>query len=242
MDAKSLALRRHGALNPHPHRVIDPAFLRHPFFDPRDLVLVKYEMLRRVRVEPTSVTQATAAFGLSRAAFYSAQAAFEDRGLLGLLPHRPGPRQRHKMSPTVVAFLRRQRARHPRAGAADLAALVRDHFGIVVHPRTVARALTGGVKRGRRPTPRASRALPPIGARIGRGAMRTCAGWPSPSPLLCAAPDSASSSARGSPPGSTPGRRTTRRSPNLPGARRWTVRRRHCRRTCAVRSSVCWPT
>jgi hypothetical protein len=51
------ALRRYHALNPHPEKVKDEAFIKGaPFFDARDLVQVKYEMLRRVREGYQSVT------------------------------------------------------------------------------------------------------------------------------------------------------------------------------------------
>src|SRR5271168_4256531 len=46
-DAKAAALARDGALNPHPEAVRDPLFSDNPFFDPRDLVQVRYEMVRR---------------------------------------------------------------------------------------------------------------------------------------------------------------------------------------------------
>jgi transposase len=149
MDAKSQALRQHGALNPHPEKVGDPLFLGQAFFDPRDLVLVKYEMLRRVRVEGLSVTQAVAAFGFSRPAYYSALALYESQGLVGLIPRRPGPRGAHKLSEVVVEFLHRQRLGGQPPPSATLVQLVREHFGIVVHPRSVRRALARGPKGGR---------------------------------------------------------------------------------------------
>jgi hypothetical protein len=63
-DDKLAALRLHHALNPRAQSVRDPAFTSgHPFFDARDLVQVKYEMLRRARQEGQSVSQAATAFG-----------------------------------------------------------------------------------------------------------------------------------------------------------------------------------
>ncbi len=50
-DPKLAALRQHGCLNPRPDKVVDPIFASSDFFDPRDLVQVKYEMVRRVRVD-----------------------------------------------------------------------------------------------------------------------------------------------------------------------------------------------
>jgi transposase len=149
MDAKSQILRNHGVLNPHPHKVTDPAFVRHVFFDPRDLLLVKYEMLRRVRVEGLSITQAVARFGFSRPVYYASLASFESQGLLGLIPLRPGPRHAHKLSALVVEFLHRQRDQNPALPAVDLALLVRQRFGIALHPRSIERMLAEGGKRGR---------------------------------------------------------------------------------------------
>ena len=58
--SKTQALRVEGTLNTAPEKVSDPKFLQSDFFDPRDLVQVKYEMLRRVFAENASVTDATA--------------------------------------------------------------------------------------------------------------------------------------------------------------------------------------
>ncbi len=50
-DPKRAALAESGTLNAHPEAVQDPAFGESGFFDPRDLVQVRYEMLRRVRIK-----------------------------------------------------------------------------------------------------------------------------------------------------------------------------------------------
>lgn len=48
---KTQTLRRSATLNPNPEKVSDPLFSASDFFDARDLVQVKYEMVRRVRVD-----------------------------------------------------------------------------------------------------------------------------------------------------------------------------------------------
>ena len=48
---KLLELKRTGTLNPHPSSVSDTLFKENPFFDPKDLLQVRYEMLRRHSVE-----------------------------------------------------------------------------------------------------------------------------------------------------------------------------------------------
>ena len=153
-DAKEAALRRQHALNPRPEAVRDDAFASDdPFFDARDLVQVKYEMLRRARDEGTSVADSAAAFGFSRPSFYEAKSAYEAGGLPGLLPKRPGPRRAHKLSEAVVERLVEARAAQPSMSSADLAALVTAEFGLSVHPRSVERALARRPKDPGSPTP-----------------------------------------------------------------------------------------
>src|SRR5215813_12531675 len=94
--SKHDALRHNGSLNPHPDVVADPLFRTDDFFDSDDLVQVKYEMLRRVRVDKQSVSQSASAFGFSRPTFYQAHEDFQRDGLAGLLPEKRGPRQGHK--------------------------------------------------------------------------------------------------------------------------------------------------
>lgn len=148
-DAKCVVLRQHGMLNPHPERVIDSLFQGHDFFDRRDVVQVKYEMLRRVRLEGHSVTAACAAFGCSRFAFYDAKNAYQRGGLPGLIRRRPGPRHRHKLSEPILAFLHECRGRDPTPSGEVLARLVRDKFGTSLHARSIERAVVRPPKKGR---------------------------------------------------------------------------------------------
>src|ERR1700679_1311349 len=75
--AKVKALLEEGTLNSSPGKVRDPKFQENEFFDPRDLVQVKYEMLRRVSVENSSVTEATEEYGVSRPTYYQTKASFD---------------------------------------------------------------------------------------------------------------------------------------------------------------------
>jgi len=148
-DAKLQALRQARALNARPQRVADPLFGEGEFFDPRDLVQVKYEMLRRVLTEKRPVSEAATAFGFSRVAFYQVQSAFAEHGLPGLLAKRPGPRGAHKLSATVVEYLVQQHAADQGLRAKDLAEMVLKKFGLTVHPRSIERALAKRRKKGR---------------------------------------------------------------------------------------------
>jgi len=141
LDSKYESLRQQGALNPRPQKVADSLFHRNEFFDPRDIVQVKYEMLRRVQVERSSIIEVTRAFGFSRPVFYQAQALFRGAGLLGLIPQRPGPRHAYKLSDSIVDFLLQHRLHDPLLRAPALSEMLREQFDLVVHPRSIERAL-----------------------------------------------------------------------------------------------------
>src|SRR5215210_8527331 len=140
-DPKVAALREQRSLNPRPERVHDETFAGSEFLDERDLVQVKYEMVRRVRVDGDSVTGSAQAFGFSRPAFYEAQAALDAGGLPGLVPARPGPKGAHKLTDEVVAFVREQMTVDPTLRPAGLVDLVAERFGLRVHRRSIERAL-----------------------------------------------------------------------------------------------------
>ena len=140
-DPKVETLRAQRTLNPRPETVSDPAFAGSEFLDARDLVQVKYEMVRRVRVEGDRVSRTAAAFGFSRPSFYEAAAAIDGEGLAGLVPQRPGPRRAHKLTTEIVEFAQAALESDSSLRAADLARLIRDRFGTSVHPRSIERAL-----------------------------------------------------------------------------------------------------
>ena len=140
-DAKTNYLRKYRILNPVPDRVVDELFLAESFFDPRDLAQVKYEMLRRVLIDGKSATAAAGDFGFSRTAYYQMLDSFRREGLPGLIPGRPGPRGAHKLTEDIVEFLESQLARNETLPVSALVTLLHQRFRLVVHPRSVERAL-----------------------------------------------------------------------------------------------------
>ena len=149
-DAKRRVLQEQGTLNSDPAAIHDTLFCTHEFFDPRDLVQVKYEMLRRVEVDKDSVSQSAATFGFSRPTYYQTQAEFQRGGLFGLVPRKRGPRHPHKLTSEVLEFLLQQREEEPRPTWKELARRVQERFELNIHPGTIARALKGKEKKRRR--------------------------------------------------------------------------------------------
>jgi len=158
--------------------VRDPAFLASEFFDARDVVQVKYEMVRRVKADGAPVTEAAAAFGYSRPSYYQAAAALERSGLEGLVPARPGPRGPHKLTGQILTWAEQQLAADPQLRPAQLAAPIQESFGVRAHPRTVEKALA------RRRESRSQRPLTCPPARTGRRNTRPCPCSPHPATRL----------------------------------------------------------
>jgi len=141
--SKADVLAEDGTLNSAPEKVRDPNFQEGGFFDPRDVVQVKYEMLRRVSVEKASVTDVSDEYGVSRPTYYQAKADFDEAGIPGLVPKKRGPRGPHKIQAELLAFLRTQVTPGGPIRARDLAQLVQKEFGLDIHPRTIERAVGG---------------------------------------------------------------------------------------------------
>jgi transposase len=145
-DQKTLELKRTGTLNPHPGSVVDALFKDNPFFDAKDLLQVRYEMLRRHNVEGVSIVDVATNFGVSRPTVYQAQAAFQQSGLSGLLPKHRGPKEGHKLSSEVIAYVRSLRAAEPGLTTVACVQAVQEKFSTRVHRRSLERALASKKK------------------------------------------------------------------------------------------------
>ena len=137
-ESRRHALHAAGPLHADPGSVTAAVFTSGgSFFLACDKVQVKYEMLRAHYVDGWSVTRAAREHGYSRAGFYLVAAAFDERGMAGLVDERRGRKGPVKLTAEIVDWLRAQPAQ--RSGA-DLAREVAERFGVDLHRRTVERA------------------------------------------------------------------------------------------------------
>ena len=146
-DTKRETLAKDGALNPHPEAIRDAVFTGNPFFDAKDLVQVRYEMVRQHRVDGVAISEASTNFGVSRPTFYKAFRALQKAGLPGLLPSQRGPKDGHKISAEVVAFVADLKAASAELTTSQCLKEIETRFGIKVHRRSLERALARKKKR-----------------------------------------------------------------------------------------------
>jgi len=147
-------LQVQGAAHPHPQTVSDPLFRDSAFFDPNDLVQVKYEMLRSVERDGRAVVEAAEAFGLSRPVYYVAREVFNREGLPGLLPRKRGPKRAHKLTDEALAVLAQavhESERMP--SGTELAEILAKRCGISAHPRSILRRLLPHLKQQEKKRP-----------------------------------------------------------------------------------------
>ena len=148
-NAKRKALQAAGTFNSRAAQVRHLLFQQSPFFDPEDLLQLKYETLRAVELEKCPIAKAARDFGLSRPTIYEAQSQLQQQGLEGLLPHKRGPKTAHKLTDEILRYVQEQAAAESEIKAEELARRVRQRFAVKLHPRTIQKALERKAKRGR---------------------------------------------------------------------------------------------
>jgi transposase len=142
-DPKAHFLAQRSALHSHPERVQDSLFRDSTFFDPRDLIQVRYEMVRRFQVNGHPAPEVARAFGVSRQLLYLLVQAFQARGLPGLFPSKRGPKTASKCTDKVLAFVRARLAQSPGLTLDELLDELRQRLGVSLHRRTLQRQLAG---------------------------------------------------------------------------------------------------
>jgi len=153
MPDKQQVLLQAGLLYPKADRVRSPLFRRLPFFDPRDKLQVKYEMLRSHEADRISITKAADLFAYTRQGFYQVHKAFQAEGMAGLIEKKRGRRGPVKCSPAVVNFVLKEKHSHPELTGRELAARLLEHKGVQVHRRTIEKMISGLRVRGRKKKP-----------------------------------------------------------------------------------------
>ena len=133
---KNQALKKQNLLYHKAEEITDHLFQTNDFFDPHDLLQVKYEMLRRVQKDGWPVTKASKVFGFSRLSFYKILSAFKSLGITGLLPKKKGPKKPNKITDAVLSFIRDTQNIEPEIKARKLKILIKAEFGIDLHKRT----------------------------------------------------------------------------------------------------------
>jgi len=141
-NRKRKSLKDAGLLHPTPDRVRDSLFKDHPeFFDPQDLLQVRYEMLRAHKVDGENIVAISERYGVSRQTFYNLWEKFSKVGSAALLSGKPGPKGASKLTLEVVSFVKKQLLREAKLSGSEVASRIQAKFRLKVHKRTIEKLL-----------------------------------------------------------------------------------------------------
>ena len=146
-DQKTLELKRTGTLNSRPGVCVRRSVQRKSILRSQGSYFrFATRCCADTCVEEVSIVDVAAKFGVSRPTVYQAQAAFQQDGLIGLLPKHRGPKEGHKLSAEVIEYVRTLRAAEPGLTTVACVQAVQGKFGITVHRRSLERALASKKK------------------------------------------------------------------------------------------------
>lgn len=132
-------LKANGTYNKRHNSVKKPEFMEDGFYDPMDVVQVKYEMLRDAEDSGRPIGAVAGEFGFSRTAYYNIKESFENSGMSSLVPEKPGPRRPRKLTEALQEFIDEYVDSHPGASATAIAEAIESERGETISKRTVER-------------------------------------------------------------------------------------------------------
>jgi transposase len=136
---KIARLKENNSYNKKASEVSSPLFLTNPYFDPYDIVQVKYEMLRAVNNNELSVSDTSRQFGFSRTAYYKIESRFNADGIDGLCFRKTGPKTPAKVTEDLLDFAADLKARQPDITNDEIVEEIRQQKGVTIHKRSLQR-------------------------------------------------------------------------------------------------------
>ena len=145
--SKQEILLENGTFNRNYGKVMEHRFISDNFYDPQDLVQVKYEMLRTSNETSRKIEEIAGKFGFSRAAFYKIKTSYEKEGISAFVPEKSGPKNARKLTKEHQEFIDSYLARNPGVSSGDMAAILYKERGLSISKRTVERYRSGQGRR-----------------------------------------------------------------------------------------------
>ena len=136
---KTKTLIENGSYNKNADSVNDLKFKSNPYFDPHDLVQVKYEMLRSVKTDGLNVSNASNQFGFSRTAYYKIEKRFNDAGVDGLCTQKTGPKLPSKITSDIEEYVTQLKEDNPGITNDDIVEKIKSEKGVSIHKRSLQR-------------------------------------------------------------------------------------------------------
>ena len=134
-------LKASNTFNPDYDKISDPKFSIDSIMDPRDLLQVRYELVRSVEYDNTPITHAAEEYGVSERTARRYIQSMKAGGLSALIPGKSGPSGPSVLKQEVCDFIDAYVASHPRASGKKVCDAIAQSMNISVGQRTVERYL-----------------------------------------------------------------------------------------------------
>ena len=136
---KKEILMKNGTFNKNYKKVTEEKFSEGGFYDPMDIVQVRYEMIKETERGGKTIDRISNAYGYSRASYYHIRDNFNKNGMSALIPERTGPKDASKLTGDLREFINEYIGRAPSASSSKIAKAIEQSKGVSVSKRTVER-------------------------------------------------------------------------------------------------------
>jgi len=136
---KKDVLMKNGTYNKNHSKVKKEKFQEGGFYDPMDIVQVRYEMIKEAGDGGKAIEQVTGEYGYSRASYYHIKGDFDNGGMIALVPEKTGPRSPSKLTGDLQEYIANYVEGNPRASSSQIAMAIEQDKGVTVNKRTVER-------------------------------------------------------------------------------------------------------
>jgi len=137
--SKQEILLKNRTFNRNYGKVTEKRFTSDEFYDPQDLVQVKYEMLRTANESKRSINEISGKFGFSRAAFYKIKASYEKEGISAFILNNSGSKKARKLTVEYQDFIDSYLMQNPNVSSGEIATILKQERGLNISKRTVER-------------------------------------------------------------------------------------------------------
>lgn len=138
MDKKDILIKN-GTYNKNHDKVQKKAFQEDEFYDPMDVVQVRYEMIKDASGGGRAIEQVTSEYGYSRASYYHIMDNFKKGGMLALVPEKTGPKTARKLTDDLREYVTKYIEANPSASSSKIASEIQRNKGIAISKRTIER-------------------------------------------------------------------------------------------------------
>ena len=143
-------LRATQTFNTNYAKINDPIFQRSGIMDPRDLLLVRFELVRSLELDGKPIEEVCSQYGISPCTARRYVRDMKERGLIALVPEKRGPNGPSVMTDEIANYIDKYLTDHPKASAGKVYQSLVDAKKVTIGKRTVERYISSKKGKGGR--------------------------------------------------------------------------------------------